>query len=267
MIGSFEKNPVRTRRFVRVILISLISVLVAMMLLRVGLEVKGQAILPVKAVQIFGNRFISNREILSLMSLKSGTSMIFLNLEAAKERLRSDSRVRVVQMVKVYPDTLRVHIREKDPAALLGIDDMRLLISGDGVVLAPATNDRGYSDYPFISLLSKDDDIKIGNPVNNFLVLNLLDATIQFKGQHPEFTARIESYTVDDSGVWVRMNDPRYRIFFGSDVDAGKLNRLRALMFVLDQSHDDENGKQGVVDIDMSGSHAAVREGDDDELR
>jgi hypothetical protein len=267
MIRSYEKNPIRTRRVVRVILISLISVLVAMMLLRVGLEVAGQAILPVKAVQIFGNRFISNREILSLLSLKSGTSMIFVNLEAAKERLRSDSRVRVVQMVKVYPDTLRVHIREKDPAALLGIDDMRLLISGDGVVLAPAVDDRGYSDYPFISLLSKDDDIKIGNPVNNFLVLKLLDAAIQFKGQHPEFTTRIESYTVDDSGVWVRLNDPRYHIFFGSDVDAGKLNRLRALMFVLDQSHDDENGKQGVVDIDMSGSHAAVREGDDDELR
>jgi len=267
MIRSYEKNPIRTRRVVRVILISLISVLVAMMLLRVGLEVAGQAILPVKAVQIFGNRFISNREILSLLSLKSGTSMIFVNLEAAKERLRSDSRVRVVQMVKVYPDTLRVHIREKDPAALLGIDDMRLLISGDGVVLAPAVDDRSYSDYPFISLLSKDDDIKIGNPVNNFLVLNLLDAAIQFKGQHPEFTTRIESYTVDDSGVWVRLNDPRYHIFFGSDVDAGKLNRLRALMFVLDQSHDDENGKQGVVDIDMSGSHAAVREGDDDELR
>ena len=267
MIRSYEKNPIRTRRVVRVILISLISVLVAMMLLRVGLEVAGQAILPVKAVQIFGNRFISNREILSLLSLKSGTSMIFVNLEAAKERLRSDSRVRVVQMVKVYPDTLRVHIREKDPAALLGIDDMRLLISGDGVVLAPAVDDRSYSDYPFISLLSKDDDIKIGNPVNNFLVLNLLDAAIQFKGQHPEFTTRIESYTVDDSGVWVRLNDPRYHIFFGSDVDAGKLNRLRALVFVLDQSHDDENGKQGVVDIDMSGSHAAVREGDDDELR
>ncbi|MCK4923373.1 MAG: FtsQ-type POTRA domain-containing protein [Spirochaetes bacterium] len=267
MIRLYEKNPVRTRRGVRVILISLISVLVAMMFLRVGLEVTGQAILPVKAVQIFGNRFISNREVLSLLGLKSGTSMIFLNLETAKERLMSDSRVRVVQMVKVYPDTLRVHIREKDPVALLGIDDMLLLISGDGVVLAPAADDRGYSDYPFISLLSKDDDIKIGNPVNNFFVLNLLDAVIQFNRKHPEFIARIESYTVDDSGVWVRLNDPRYRIFFGSYVDAGKLNRLRALMFVLDQSHDDESAKQGVVDIDMSGSHAAVREGDEDELR
>ena len=202
-----------------------------------------------------------------MLNLSSGTSLIFLNLEVAKDHLKRDGRVKVVQMVKVYPDTLRVHIREKDPVAFLVMDDMRYLISIDGVALTQAANDQSYTDYPFISLLSKDDDIKIGNPVNNFLVLNLLDAAIQFKGQHPEFTARIESYTVDDSGVWVRLNDPRYRIFFGSDVDAGKLNRLRALMFVLDQSHDDENGKLGVVDIDMSGSHAAVREGDDDELR
>ena len=248
-------------------LIALITMLVAMMLLRVGLEITGQAILPVKTVQIFGNRYVSNREILSLLDLDFGTSMIFLNLEKAQERLRSDERVRVVQMVKVYPDTVKIHIREKDTVAILGIEDERLLISEDGTVLAQAADDRGYSDYPFISLLSKHDDIKIGNPVNNFLVLNLLDAAIHFKGQYPEFAARIESFAVDDSGVWVLLHDPLYRIFLGNEVDAGKLNRLRALTIVLDQSRDYETGMDPTVYIDMSGSHAAVREGDNDELR
>jgi len=168
---STPKDSVRTKRFVRPILIALITMLAVMMLLRVGLEITGQAILPVKKVQIFGNRFMSNPEILSLLGLESGTSILFLNLETAKMRLRNDNRVRVVQMVKVYPDTVKVHIREKDTAAILVIDDERFLISEDGTLLAQAADDRSYSDYPFISLLSKYDDIKIENPVNNFLVL------------------------------------------------------------------------------------------------
>ena len=133
-------------------------------------------------------------------------------------------------------------------------------------MLAQAADDLSYSDYPFISLLSKHDDIKIGNPVNNFLVLNLLDAAIHFKGQYPEFAARIESFAVDDSGVWVLLKEPLYRIFLGSEVDTYKLNRLRALMFVLDQSRDYKKGVEGMVYIDLSGSQAAVREGDDYEL-
>ena len=263
---STQKNSVRSKGAIRLILIVLITILMAMMLLKVGLEITGQAILPIKTVQIFGNRYMSKREILSLLDLKSGTSIIFFNLETAKERLRSDNRVRVVQMVKVYPDTVKVHIREKDTAAILVVEDAWLLISEDGTILVEAVDDRSYSDYPFISLLSKHDDIKIGNPVNNFLVLNLLDAAIHFKGQYPEFAARIESFAVDDSGVWVLLKEPLYRIFLGSEVDTYKLNRLRALMFVLDQSRDYKKGVEGMVYIDLSGSQAAVREGDDYEL-
>jgi len=267
MIKSYEKSTVRSRKTIRIVLISLIIVLVVMTLLRVGLEVTGQAVLPVKTVKIFGNRFMTNQEIMSMLNLNSGKSLLFLNLEVAKDHLMGDARVKVVQMVKVYPDTLRVHIREKDPAALLVREGLRYLISNDGVVLTQAAEDQSYTDYPFISLLSKDDDIKIGNPVNNFLVLNLLDAVIEFKRQHPEFAATFDSYVIDDSGIWVRMNEPRYRIFFGSEVDTDKLNRLRALIFVLIRHDDEESEEPGIVEIDMSGSYAAVREGDEDELR
>ena len=264
---STPKDTVRSKRIIRFILIALISMLVVMMLLKIGLDITGQAILPVKKVQIFGNRFMSNREILSLLDLKSGTSILFLNLETAKERLRSDNRVKVVQMVKVYPDTVKVHVREKDIAAVLTTENESFLISEDGTVLARAADDRSYSDYPFVSLLSKRDDIKIGNPVNNFLVLNLLGAAIHFRGQYPEFTARIESYAVDDSGIWVLLQNPQYHVFLGNEVDTGKLNRLRALTLVLDQSRDYASGIETTMYIDMSSSHAAVREGDDDELR
>ena len=287
---STQKNELRNKRIVRIVLVVFISMLVVMMLLRVGLEITGQSILPVKKVQIYGNRFLTNREILSLLELNSGTSILFLNLESARERLKRDHRVRVVQMVKVYPDTVKVHVREKETAAILFVNESSFLISEDGVILDRAEYDRsnqdrpdvnrpdvnrpepeqvdhGYSDYPFISLLSKRDDIKIGNPVDNFLVLNLLGEAIHFEERHPEFTARIESYAVDNSGIWVLLQNPLYKVYLGNEVDAGKLNRLRALIHVLEQSRDYESEVDSTISIDLSGVHAAVREGDDDELR
>jgi hypothetical protein len=264
--------------------------LVVMMLLRIGLELTGQTILPVKKVQIYGNRFLSNREILSLLELNSGTSILFLNLDSAKERLKRDHRIRIVQMVKVYPDTVKIHVREKDTAAILVVNGSSFLISDDGVILDRASFNRpdvnrpdvnrpdvnrpdldrpehGYSEYPFISLLSKRDDIKIGNPVDNFLVLNLLGEAVHFEERHPEFSVRIDSYAVDNSGIWVLLQNPHYKVYLGNEVDAGKLNRLRALIHVLDQSRDYESGVDSIFSIDLSGVHAAVREGDDDELR
>jgi hypothetical protein len=264
---STQKDSVRTKRVVRFILIVFIAMLAVMMLLRVGLEITGQAILPVKKVQIFGNRFMSKREILALLNVHSGTSILFINLETAKQRLMGDNRVRVVQMVKVYPDTVKVHVREKDAAAILDLGHEKLLISADGTVLAKAEIDQSYSDYPYISLLSKHDDIKIGNPVDNLLVLNLLGAAIRFRGQYPDFASRMESFAVDDSGIWIVLRDPPYHVFLGNEVNLEKFNRLRALAYVLDQSRYEETDKEETVYIDMSGSHAAVREGDKDELR
>jgi hypothetical protein len=170
-------------------------------------------------------------------------------------------------MVKVYPDTVKVHVREKDVAAVLEIGQEKVLISADTTVLARADMEQNYSDYPFISLLSEHDDIKIGNPVDNFLLLNLLDAAIHFGGQYTEFTSRVESFAVDESGIWVMLNGPRYQVFLGNEVNMEQFNRLRALTYVLDQSRYGETDMEETVYIDMSGSHAAVREGDNDELR
>ena len=263
---SYEKSTVRTFRVLRLILIPLIIILTAMLILKLGLSVTGKTILPVRTVQITGNRYLSNQEIISLLNLESGTSMLFVNLERAKSAIMQDPRVRRVQMVKVYPDTLRVHVREKEGAALLGKDDSYFLISRDGAVLEAfegTVDDPGYSDYPFISLLSKSDDIKIGNHVESFLVLHLLDALLQFQVEQPDFSRRIESCSVDDVGIWIRVRDLPYRIYLGSEVSAEKMERLRALIIVLGQTSGRSGDNPVPMEIDMSFSHAAVREGDE----
>jgi hypothetical protein len=262
---SYERSSVRVHRILRLILMLLIGILTAMLVLKIGLSMTGQTILPVRTVQVTGNRYLTNNDVISLLGLQSGTSMLFLNLERTERLVMQDERIRRVQLVKIYPDTLRVHVREKDAAAVLDRDGTFYLVSSDGVILTgldSGADDRGYSDYPFISLLSKDDDIKIGNPVNNILLQTLLDALLRFQEEQPDFSRRIESCAVDELGIWVRMRDMPHRIYLGSEISVEKLNRLRALVIVLEQVQDSKGGETVPLEIDMSFSHAAVREGD-----
>jgi hypothetical protein len=271
MIGSYGKSGVRSRKIGRVILIPLICIMVVLLLLRVGLIISGQTILPIRSVQVSGTRFVSNAEVVSLLDLGSRDSLLFMNLEGAREAVMRDHRVKRVQMVKVYPETLRVHVREKEGVAVVGFDGDSYLLTGDGVVLARiegAGVDRVYSEYPSISLLSKDDDIKIGNPVDNALLGNLLDVLPRFYEEEPEFGRRIESFAIDQVGIWTRIADAPYRVYLGGQVSVDKLHRLRNLIVVLEQKRGDGPVESSTLEIDMSFSHAAVREGDrNDELR
>jgi hypothetical protein len=263
---SYERSSVRVHRILRLILMLLIGILTAMLVLKIGLSMTGQTILPVRTVQVTGNRYLTNNDVISLLGLQSGTSMLFLNLERTERLVMQDERIRRVQLVKIYPDTLRVHVREKDAAAVLDRDGTFYLVSSDGVILTgldSGADDRGYSDYPFISLLSKDDDIKIGNPVDSVLLINLLDSLLQFRQEQPDFSRRIESCAVDEEGIWVRMADLPYRIYMGSDISAEKLNRLKALIIVLEQTQGRKGREAIPLEIDMSFSNAAVREGDE----
>ncbi len=170
-------------------------------------------------------------------------------------------------MIKVYPDTLRIHIWEKKKSGLVIYGADRYWLSKDGVVLSRA-EDGLYPEFPLITLFGKDDDIKIGQLLQNVMVTNLLAAVGQFQQEYPDFSVRIESFSIDGTGIWVWLSDRNYRIYLGSRVDHEKLRRMRALIIVLESRDEDNMQNPGWIDIDMSFTHAAVREGErEDELR
>jgi hypothetical protein len=267
MIKEYGKTTLRMRKIIRAILIPLICSLVILLMLKLGLGLLGKPVLPLKTVQIFGNEHVSDREILALLGLNRDTSLLFLKIDYIEKLLMHERRINRTQMVKVYPDTLRIHIWEKKRGGLVIYGDDRYWLSKDGVILSHADG-RIYSEFPLITLLSKDDDIKIGHLLQNVMVTNLLTAVGQFQPEYPDFSARIESFSVDDTGIWVWLDDASYRIYLGSRVDYEKLRRLRALIIVLESRDEESTYNPGWIDIDMSFTHAAVREGErEDELR
>jgi len=257
-----QKSAARPKKRIRAVLLALIAVLISLLMLKLGMRAGLSVILPVKKVQIHGNRYVTEGEIIQLLKIDASTSMLFFDREKADDRILTDMRIKRAAVVKMYPDTLRVYISEKDAAAVIAAGQRYYAVSADGVVLA---KDRDSETHPLITLKSINDDIKTGNEIQNIVVKNIITALYEFKKEYPTFSARIDTAAVDESGVYIYLSGG-YRVYMGTDSTVEKLIRLRALVHVLEDTGDFDERYSGTTDIDMSFSHAAVRRENSDEL-
>ncbi len=260
-----QKDTARPKKRTRAVLLALIALLISLLMLRLGMRAGLSVILPVKKVQIHGNRYVTEGKIIQLLNIDASRSMLLFDREKAGERILGDRRIARAAVVKMYPDTLRVYISEKDASAVIAAGQSYYAVSADGIVLNTA-KERDSEVHPLITLKSISDDIRTGNEIQNIVVKNLITALSEFKKGYPAFSAHIDTAVVDESGAYVYLSEGRYRVYFGTDTTLQKLVRLRALVHVLEDTVDFDEQYSEVTDIDMSFSHAAVRRENNDEL-
>jgi hypothetical protein len=297
MISEYGKSTVKPRKILRKVLLGLITLLV---LLIIGKSIAGSGSLvlfPISRIQIFGTSYVSKREILELMRLDARKSIITFNKAQARRSLLGDVRVSGVEIVKLFPDTLRVYVVEKEKKMLLKVQDRKtgdlggggaaaadlFWLSRDGVILAPALEDSASdptrpgsahpgpeslgSEGPIITLGANIDDIKVGGRTGDYLLESALEALGGVESRYPGFYRLIETVSIGRDGVRVRLDDERYAIYFGDSVTEEKFEQLRALLLVLQSRQSPGIGaaatggtaKDGVIEIDMSSSQAAIR--------
>ena len=266
-IEEYTKGPIRPKKIIRLVLVVFISILVIMLAVRVLSGLQKPVILPVRKVQIYGTRYVKNSQILEAVKLDAVKSLISFNKMRAKASLLKDKRIKGVEIAKIYPDTLKIYIVEKDAEMLLYTDGQIYTMSGEGVVLAETGVPEEYT-IPLISLNIKNDDIiiSIGSVLDNFMVRDITGSMQVIKKKHSDFYKSIRLFTVNDDGVYISLKDNDHEIYFGSTVTVEKLEKLHALLIVLNERNKD--GDEGVWEIDMSFSHAAVRKRElENELR
>ncbi|UCB45657.1 MAG: FtsQ-type POTRA domain-containing protein [Spirochaetota bacterium] len=258
MIRESSKGEVQNKKLLRGVLIAIIGILVLLVIIKVVPLSHRVVILPIKKVQVYGNVHVTEKEIVKAINLDVPISIITFNRSKAKQLLLKDFRLSKVDMTKLYPDTLRMYIREKDTEAVLVSGDKMYLISKDGVVLSEVAEKEAQVAYPFITLISNNDDIIRGAKIKDFLVHDVLSSMGGIKEKYPAFYKKMASFSVKEDGVYVDLTNELYRIYFGHTVTQEKLERLRALLLVLESEYQGGN----TVEIDMSTTHAAVRIGE-----
>ena len=84
-------------------------------------------------------------------------NLLLLDIRRLREALEANTWIKTVRVRKHFPSTLRVEIRERIPAALLGLRSL-MLIDREGMELAPTAPDAGWDLPRFVDRDRFQDD-------------------------------------------------------------------------------------------------------------
>ena len=96
----------------------------------------------IEAIALTGEKHVSREDILSVAGVTPTTSLVFLDVEAARERLKTDPWIADVKLLKLYPSELQITITEREPFALWQQQERLAVIAEDGTVLDSFANPR-----------------------------------------------------------------------------------------------------------------------------
>ncbi|MEP1444402.1 MAG: FtsQ-type POTRA domain-containing protein [Hyphomicrobiales bacterium] len=103
----------------------------------------------VDAVTITGHRFMRERDILDVLGLAPGVSLVTFNVAAAHQTLLREPWVESASVRKVYPDKLQINLEERQPFAVWQRGQIKSIIDSEGLVLDDFDADV-YQGLPFL---------------------------------------------------------------------------------------------------------------------
>jgi cell division protein FtsQ len=98
--------------------------------------------LGISEIALAGERELRRDEILVLAGITDHSSLLFLDAARTRERLMMNPWIADATVLKLYPDRLRIEIKEREAFALWQKDGRVSLIAADGTVLETAVPPR-----------------------------------------------------------------------------------------------------------------------------
>jgi cell division protein FtsQ len=89
------------------------------------------------SVAMAGQHHISREEVLAAAGITDTTSLLFLDVEQTRERLKTNPWIADATVLKLYPGELQIGIKEREAFALWQKDGRVSVIADDGTVLEP----------------------------------------------------------------------------------------------------------------------------------
>jgi cell division protein FtsQ len=103
----------------------------------------------ISEIALAGGHEVSRDEVLMLAGISDHSSLLFLDAARARARLMANPWIENAAVLKLYPDRLRIEIKERKPFALWQRDGRIALIAADGTVLEPSAPGR-FSTLPLV---------------------------------------------------------------------------------------------------------------------
>jgi len=100
-------------------------------------ELSNAAGLRVVSIALSGHRQITREEVLAIAGITGRSSLLFLDVDAAREKLKANPWIADATLLKLYPDRLQIGITERRPYALWQKNGHVSVIARDGTILEP----------------------------------------------------------------------------------------------------------------------------------
>ena len=94
------------------------------------------------SVALAGQHHVSREEVLAAAGVSGSTSLLFLDVEQTRERLKTNPWIADATVLKLYPGELQIGIKEREAFALWQKDGQVSVIADDGTVLEPYVSPR-----------------------------------------------------------------------------------------------------------------------------
>jgi cell division protein FtsQ len=91
----------------------------------------------ITSIALAGQKQITREEILTIAGVTGRTSLLFVDADAARDRLKANPWIADASVLKLYPGRLRIEITERKPFALWQDNRQVSVIASDGTVLEP----------------------------------------------------------------------------------------------------------------------------------
>jgi cell division protein FtsQ len=101
------------------------------------------------SIALSGHHHVSREEVLAVAGITGTTSLVFLDVDEARERLKANPWIADATVLKLYPGALQIGIRERAAFALWQKDSRVSVIADDGTVLEPYVS-RGLLRLPLV---------------------------------------------------------------------------------------------------------------------
>jgi cell division protein FtsQ len=91
----------------------------------------------VVAIALTGNQHVTREEVLAIAGVTGTTSLLFLDVDEARERLKRNPWIADATVLKLYPGEVQISIKERTAFALWQKEGAVSVIADDGTVLEP----------------------------------------------------------------------------------------------------------------------------------
>ncbi len=190
------------------------------------------------SIALTGNKHLTREEILGIAGINGRNSLLFLDAEDARARLKANPWIAEATILKLFPDRLHVAVTERHAFALWQREGRVKVISRDGVVVEPFV-------APHVAHLP----LVVGKGANEKAAefLALMD-------RFPELQPQIRAYVLVADRRW------NFRMRNGIDVRLPETEPEKAIETLLDLDREKKLLSRDITAIDLRiGDRVTVR--------